>query len=276
MSRRARRVRLRLGVLLVLTALLLLAVVFARQICPFDPYAHDYAAALLPPCPAHPLGTDQFGRDMLARVLVGGQTSIFSALGLVGVLTLTGTAAGLVCGWAGGLWDTLLMRLADLCLAFPGLVAALGIAALANGGSAGAVLALAVIGWPKYARLVRSHTLTLRDSDFVAAAKLAGESPAFVVVRHILPNLAGPVLVTAALDVGTSMMELAGLSFLGLGAQSPAAEWGSMMSGSRSMLQLYPWVLLAPGLAIFLTTALFNLLGDAVRDVLAPEQNTAG
>ena len=276
MSRRARRVRLRLGVLLVLTALLLLAVVFARQICPFDPYAHDYTAALLPPCPAHPLGTDQFGRDMLARVLVGGQASIFSALALVGVLTLAGTAAGLVCGWAGGLWDTLLMRLADLCLAFPGLVAALGIAALANGGSAGAVLALAVIGWPKYARLVRSRTLALRGSDFVAAARLAGESPAFVVVRHILPNLAGPVLVTAALDVGTSMMELAGLSFLGLGAQPPAAEWGSMMSGSRSMLQLYPWVLLAPGLAIFLPTALFNLLGDAVRDVLAPEQNTAG
>ena len=262
--------RLRLLVLGVLTLLLLLAVLFARQLCPLDPYAQDYTAVLQPPSAAHPLGTDRFGRDLLARVLAGGQLSIFSSLGLVAIITLVGTAAGVVCGYAGGWADTLLMRLADICLAFPGLVFALALAAVLGGGMANAVFALAVISWPKYARLARNRTLTLQSSTFVAAARLAGGPPWQIIRRHILPNLLGTVLVTAALDIGTMMMELAGLSFLGLGAKIPAAEWGSMMSDGRSMLQTSPWVVLAPGCAIFVTVALFNLLGDALRDVLDP------
>ena len=262
--------RLRLLVLGVLTLLLLLAVLFARKLCPLDPYAQDYTAVLQPPSAAHPLGTDRFGRDLLARVLTGGQLSIFSALGLVAIITLVGTAAGVVCGYAGGWADTLLMRLADICLAFPGLVFALALAAVLGGGMANAVFALAVISWPKYARLARNRTLTLQSSTFVAAARLAGGTPWQIIRRHILPNLLGTVLVTAALDIGTMMMELAGLSFLGLGAKIPAAEWGSMMSDGRSMLQTSPWVVLAPGCAIFVTVALFNLLGDALRDVLDP------
>lgn len=263
----AGRRRLRLAVLLALAALLLLAA-FARQLCPFDPYAQDYAAALLPPGPEHPLGTDRYGRDMLSRVLMGGQVSIFSTLALVAAIAVFGTAVGVVCGYAGGAADAVLMRLSDLCLAFPGLVFALAVAAVLGGGVVNAVLALAAISWPKYARLARSQTLALRRSDFIAAARLAGSRPWQVAVRHLLPNILGPILVTAALDIGTMMMELAGLSFLGLGAQPPTAEWGSMMSDGRSMLQTYPWVVLAPGLAIFVTVALFNLLGDAVRDVL--------
>ena len=266
----ARSARLRLLVLAVLTALLLLVVLFARQLCPLDPYAQDYTAVLQPPSAAHPLGTDRFGRDLLARVLTGGQLSIFSALGLVAIITLVGTAVGVVCGYAGGWADTLLMRLADICLAFPGLVFALALAAVLGGGMVNAVFALVVISWPKYARLARNRTLTLRNSTFVAAARLAGGTPWQIIRRHILPNLLGTVLVTAALDIGTTMMELAGLSFLGLGAKIPAAEWGSMMSDGRSMLQTSPWVVLAPGCAIFVTVALFNLLGDALRDVLDP------
>ena len=266
----ARSARLRLLVLAVLTALLLLVVLFARQLCPLDPYAQDYTAVLQPPSAAHPLGTDRFGRDLLARVLTGGQLSIFSALGLVAIITLVGTAAGVVCGYAGGWADTLLMRLADICLAFPGLVFALALAAVLGGGMANAVFALAVISWPKYARLARSRTLTLQGSTFVAAARLAGGTPWQIIRRHILPNLLDTVLVTAALDIGTMMMELAGLSFLGLGAKIPAAEWGSMMSDGRSMLQTSPWAVLAPGCAIFVTVALFNLLGDALRDVMDP------
>ena len=266
----ARSARLRLLVLAVLTALLLLVVLFARQLCPLDPYAQDYTAVLQPPSAAHPLGTDRFGRDLLARVLTGGQLSIFSALGLVAIITLVGTAVGVVCGYARGWADTLLMRLADICLAFPGLVFALALAAVLGGGMANAVFALAVISWPKYARLARSRTLTLQGSTFVAAARLAGGTPWQIIRRHILPNLLDTVLVTAALDIGTMMMELAGLSFLGLGAKIPAAEWGSMMSDGRSMLQTSPWAVLAPGCAIFVTVALFNLLGDALRDVLDP------
>ena len=265
---RAGRRRLRLSVLLALAALLLLAAAFARRLCPFDPYAQDYAAALLPPGPEHPLGTDRYGRDMLSRVLMGGQVSIFSTLALVAAIAVFGTAVGVICGYVGGAADAVLMRLSDLCLAFPGLVFALAVAAVLGGSVVNAVLALAAISWPKYARLARSQTLALRRSDFIAAARLAGSRPWQVAVRHLLPNILGPILVTAALDIGTMMMELAGLSFLGLGAQPPTAEWGSMMSDGRSMLQTYPWVVLAPGLAIFVTVALFNLLGDAVRDVL--------
>lgn len=262
--------RLRLLVFAALVGLLLLAVLFARLLYPVDPYAQDYTAVLLPPGTGHPLGTDRFGRDLLARVLAGGRVSIFSTLALVALAAAAGTAAGVAGGYAGGLLDGVLMRVSDLCLAFPGLVLALALAAVLGGGMANAVLALAVISWPKYARLARSRALALRESDFIAAARLAGGSPRQIVLRHVLPNLLGPVAVTAALDIGTMMMELAGLSFLGMGAQMPLAEWGSMMSDGRSMLQSCPWVVLAPGCAIFVTVALFNLLGDALRDVLDP------
>ena len=134
-----------------------------------------------------------------------------------------------------------------------------------------AVIALAVISWPKYARVARGQTLALKNSDFIAAARLAGDTSAQMILRHILPNILGPILVTAMLDIGTMMMELAGLSFLGLGAQPPMAEWGNMMSGGRSMLQTYPWLVLSPGVAIFLTVVTFNLLGDTVRDYLDPK-----
>ena len=166
--------------------------------------------------------------------------------------------------------DSLMMRVSDVCLAFPGLVFALAIAALLNGGLQNAIIALAVISWPKYARIARSQTLTLENTDYIATARLAGDTSAQIILRHILPNSAGPILVTAMLDIGTMMMELAGLSFLGLGAMPPTAELGNMMSGGRSMLQTYPWVIIAPGIAIFVAVVIFNLLGDTVRDHLDP------
>ena len=160
------------------------------------------------------------------------------------------------------------MRISDVCLAFPGLVFAMAIAALLNGGIKNAVIALAVISWPKYARIARSQTLTLKTLDYIAAAHLAGGSSVQIIFRHILPNSLGPVLVTAVLDIGTMLMELAGLSFLGLGAQPPTAELGNMMSSGRSMLQTYPWVVIGPGIGIFTAVAVFNLLGDTMRDYL--------
>ena len=162
-----------------------------------------------------------------------------------------------------------------MCLAFPGLVFALAIAAMLGGGVGNAVLALAVISWPKYARVARSQTLALKSSGFVAAARLSGDSSMQMILRHILPNILGPILVTAMLDIGTMMMELAGLSFLNLGAQPPMAEWGNMMSGGRSMLQTYPWLVLSPGFAIFLSVVIFNLLGDTVRDYMDPKNSRA-
>lgn len=262
-------VKLRLCFFILLTILLMLIVIFAEQICPYDPNAQIYPT-LEPPSAAHPAGTDRFGRDMLSRILVGLQTSVLSTLALVAIITVVGTVAGVLCGYLGGILDAFMMRVSDVCLAFPGLVFALAIAALLNGGLQNAVIALAVISWPKYARIARSQTLALKSTDYIAAARLAGDTSAQIILRHILPNGAGPILVTAMLDIGTMMMEIAALSFLGLGAQPPTAEWGSMMSSGRSMLQTYPWVVLTPGLGIFVSVALFNLLGDTVRDTLDP------
>ena len=147
----------------------------------------------------------------------------------------------------------------------------MAIAAVLGGGIQNAIIALAVISWPKYSRIARSQTLALKSEPYIHAAILAGDNSAQIMVRHVLPNMLGPVLVTGMLDIGTMMMELAGLSFLGLGAQIPMAEWGSMMSSGRSMIQTYPWVVLSPGIAIFVSVVIFNLLGDTVRDYLDPK-----
>lgn len=266
-------IKVRLFIFLALAAALLLTTVFADVICPYDPNAQDLSISLNPPSAEHPMGTDRYGRDMLSRVIIGARASIYSTLALVGVITVFGTAVGVICGYYGGAIDSVVMRISDVCLAFPGLVFALAVAAVLGGGMSNAVIALAVISWPKYSRVARSQTLALKSSPYIYAAALAGGSPLQIIVRHILPNILGPILVTAMLDIGTMMMELAGLSFLNLGAQPPTAEWGSMMSGGRSMLQTYPWVVLSPGLAIFISVVIFNLLGDTVRDYLDPRNS---
>lgn len=263
----------RLIIFLVLAALLLLTALFSMQLAPYDPYAQNLEEAMQPPSAVHMMGTDQHGRDMFSRVLVGGRTSIFATLLLVAVISVFGTGVGTLCGYYGGKVDSVVMRISDICLAFPGLVFAMAVAALLNGGIGNAVLALAVVSWPKYSRVARSQTLALKDGPFVSAARLAGSSSIQVIYRHILPNILGPILVTAMLDIGTMMMELAGLSFLGLGAVPPTAEWGNMMSTGRSMLQMYPWIVLSPGIGIFISVVLFNLLGDTVRDYIDPRNS---
>ena len=272
---RKNSIKARLIFFLVLVAILLLVTLFAEKLVPYDPYAQDLSQSRLPPSAEHWMGTDQYGRDMFSRVVVGAQTSIFSTLSLVAVISVFGTIVGTLCGYYGGALDSIVMRISDVCLAFPGLVFALAIAALLGGGVSNAVLALTVISWPKYARVARSQTLAVKSSSFVSAARLSGCSSMQMILRHILPNILGPILVTAMLDIGTMMMELAGLSFLGLGAQPPTAEWGNMMSGGRSMLQTYPWLVLSPGFAIFLTVVIFNLLGDTVRDYMDPKNSRA-
>lgn len=266
-------VKKRLYFFLVLVVILLLVTIFAGWIAPYDPDAQDLGAALQAPSARHLMGTDRYGRDMLSRVLVGGQTSIFSTLALVAIISIFGTGVGTFCGFYGGKVDAVVMRISDVCLAFPGLVFAMAVAALLSGGVTSAVIALAIISWPKYSRVARSQTLAIKDGPFISAARLAGNSSLKTIGRHILPNILGPVLITAMLDIGTMMMELAGLSFLGLGAQPPVAEWGNMMSSGRSMLQIYPWLVLAPGMGIFISVVLFNLLGDTVRDYLDPRNS---
>ena len=259
-------------ILCILVGLVLLAAVFAEYIVPYDPYAQDLSNALLPPGGKHLLGTDRYGRDMLSRVIMGGQTTIFSSLLLVLIIMVVGTMIGIICGYHGGKVDTVLMRISDVFLAFPGMVFAIAVAGVTGGGVINAVVALACISWPKFARIARSQVMTLKQSSFIDAARLSGSGTWKIIFKHMLPNIAGPILITGVLDIGTMMMEIAGLSFLGLGAVPPIAEWGSMMSNGRSMLQTSPWVILAPGFAIFITVMLFNLLGDTVRDVMDPRR----
>ena len=253
-----------------LAVLLLLASIFCEQLCPYDPYEQDLSIAKMAPNAEHIFGTDRYGRDMLSRVIVGAKTSIFATLLLVVIITVIGTVIGVFAGWVGGRVDTILMRISDLFLAFPGLVFALAVAGVLGGGLQNAIIALAAISWPKYARISRSQTLAQKEMPYFSAAKLARGSSIKIVAKHVLPNIMGPILVTSMLDIGTMMMELAGLSFLGLGAKPPAAEWGSMISDTRGLLQTAPWLTFAPGLAIFVSVMIFNLLGDTVRDYLDP------
>ena len=265
------RIRMKLIVFAGLAAALLLITIFAKYICPYDPYAQDLTQAMQPPSAAHLMGTDTYGRDMLSRVLIGAQTSISSTFALVAIITVFGTVVGIFCGYYGGIVDSVMMRISDVCLAFPGLVFAMAVAAILDGGVRNAVIALALISWPKYSRIARGQTLSVKNLPYMQASQLAGDSVLQMIFRHVLPNIAGPILVTSMLDIGTMMMEIAGLSFLGLGAQPPVAEWGSMMSSGRSMLQTYPWIVLSPGLAIFVSVVIFNLLGDTIRDYMDPK-----
>ncbi len=268
---RKNTVKTRLIIFGTLAVILLLVSLFSEYLTPYDPYLQDLSNAKAMPSAAHLLGTDRYGRDMLSRVIIGSRTSIYSTLLLVAIVTAIGTVVGVFCGWHGKWIDTVLMRISDMFLAFPGLVFALAVAGVLGGGLQNAIIALAAISWPKYARIARSQTLSQKEMPYIRAAVLSGCTAPVLLVRHVLPNIVGPILVTSMLDIGTMMMELAGLSFLGLGAKPPAAEWGSMMSDTRSLLTTVPWVTLAPGFAIFISVMVFNLLGDTIRDYADPK-----
>ena len=251
---------------LIPASILIFIAIFAEYLTPQDPYAQNLSVALNPPNSENILGTDIYGRDILSRIIMGSQTTLCAALMLLIIISALGTFIGIIGGYIGGKLDIILMRTADLFLAFPQMVFAIAVAGILGGGLFNAALALAIIGWTKYARISRSLVMTIKKSDFISAAKICGSTPTKIIFKHILPNIIGTIIVTAALDIGTIIMELAGLSFLGLGAMPPTAEWGAMMNNGRSMLQTAPWIILSPGFAIFITVAIFNLLGDKLRD----------
>lgn len=264
-------VKTRLIIFGTLAVLLVVCSFFSECLTPYDPYLQDLTIAKQAPSAEHLLGTDRYGRDMLSRVVAGSRASIFSTLLLVAVITAVGTAVGITCGWTGGWVDTVLMRISDVFLAFPGLVFALAVAGSLGGGLQNAIIALAAISWPKYARIARSQTLSQKETQWMKAVRLSGSGTGKIILKHILPNILGPILVTSVLDIGTMMMELAALSFLGLGAKPPIPEWGSMMSDTRSLMTTSPWITFSPGIAIFISVMIFNLLGDTIRDYADPK-----
>ncbi|MBZ6495628.1 nickel transporter permease [Natrinema longum] len=241
---------------------------------PSDPNAQQLAARLQGPSLAHPLGTDQLGRDVATRLLYGARVTLGIALLVTAVRLSIGVTVGLVAGYCGGRLDEALMRLVDILLAFPGIVLALVVAGVLGPSLTNLTLALATVGWTRYARIVRSSVLELRERPFVAASRLTGAPRRRVLRRHVLPNVAGPVVVLATLDLGGVILSAAGLSFLGLGAQPPTPEWGTMLSTGRHHLQEASWLVNAPGLAIVLAVLGTNLLGDGLRDALDPADRT--
>jgi peptide/nickel transport system permease protein len=256
---------------IVLAALWIAIAIFAPWLAPHDPLAQD-SPPLLGPSGDYPFGTDELGRDVLSRVLWGARLSIPLALLLVGLALLIGATLGAIAGYFGGLVDGVVMRTVDLVFAFPAIILAMVVTAVLGPSLRNAVLALVVVSWPSYARVVRGLVLSVGQTEYVTATRLLGASARRALVRDVLPNVAGPVLVLATLDLGNAVLLLAGLSFLGLGAQPPTPEWGAGVAEGTQYFQFW-WIGTFPGLAIFSVVLAFNFLGDSLRDVLDPQSS---
>ena len=255
-------------------ALFLALAAFAPLAAPYDPIAQDLYNRLAAPSFGHPFGTDDFGRDILSRVIYGTRISLRIGVVCVLIALVAGTAIGLVAGYYGGVIDQILMRLMDLVLAFPSILLAIGIVAVLGPGLENAMIAIGVVAIPQYARLIQASTLTVRESDYVQALRALGAKDLRILGTAILPNCMAPLIVQATLSLATAILDAAGLSFLGLGAQPPTPEWGAMLSGGRELILSAPWVLTYPGIAIFITVLAFNLLGDGLRDAFDPRTAT--
>ena len=267
---RIRRNRLAMAGL-VIVGLLLLVAACAPLIAPHDPLVQDLSRRLLPPgTPGNLLGTDDFGRDILSRILYGSRITLY-IIALVAVTApVLGLLIGTVAGYFGGWVDAVLMRITDIFLAFPRLILALALVAVLGPGIGNAVLAIALTAWPPYARIARAETLTVRNSDYIAAVRLQGAGAGRIIWGHIVPMCLPSVIIRVTLDMAGVILIAAGLGFLGLGVQPPMPEWGLMISSGRKFLFEQWWVATMPGLAIFLVSLGFNLLGDGLRDVLDP------
>jgi peptide/nickel transport system permease protein len=241
----------------------------APRIAPHPPLAVDVLARLKPPSGEHPFGTDSLGRDVLSRVLVGARVSIPAGLVVVLLAAAFGTLYGGVAAYAGAKTEEVQMRVTDLFLSFPPLLLAMAIAAALGKGVVNTIVAMAIVWWPKYARLARSLVLVQRSLEYVEAARALGQGAARTLLRHVVPNAVGPVVALLALDVGNAMITFAGLSFLGLGVVPPTPEWGAMVSEGQVLIEQW-WVSTFPGLAMFTVVVGFNFLGDALRDWLDP------
>ena len=260
------------GVLLLL--LIILAAVFAPWLAPYEPNKIVFSQKLLAPNWAHWMGTDEFGRDILSRVLYGARTSLIIGVSVTLIAMLIGIPIGLVSGYFGGRVDTLLMRLSDVFLAFPPLLLPIAITAALGSGLANAMLALAVSWFPWYARIMRGAVVRVRSETYIHAARSMGVSHGRILLRHVLPNATTPVIVQGSMDFGYTILAAASLSFIGLGAKPPMIEWGLMAAASRSQLLENPWTVLFPGVAIFVLVLAVNLVGDGLRDVLDPKKGT--
>ncbi|AOT72482.1 ABC transporter permease [Geosporobacter ferrireducens] len=263
-----KKMRVRLAVNSLLVFIIIVIALFAARITPHDPYKTNLAQALLSPCREFPFGTDHLGRCVLSRILSAAPLSIFSALAVVFIVATLGTFIGVISGYMGGIGDAIIMRITMIFQAFPYFLLAVAVAGMLGIGLVNGILSLIVVFWTTYARLGRSLVLGIKNENYIKAAKLCGAKSYHIIFKYMIPNIASPILVTAILDISAVILSMAGLSFLGLGAQRPTAEWGAMMSEGRNYLQTAPWTVAAPGMVLFLVVVSFNLLGDKLREFL--------
>lgn len=259
---------------LLILILMVLIAIFAPLLAPHDPLVQDLANRLQPlGTDAHLLGTDSLGRDILSRLIHGARITLYIVILVALIAPIAGLFVGTVAGYAGGWIDTILMRITDIFLAFPRLVLALAFVAALGAGIENAVIAISLTAWPPYARIARAETLTIRNTDYISAIKLQGAGPFRIITRHIWPLCISSLIVRVTLDMAGIILAAAGLGFLGLGAQPPSPEWGAMISEGRKFILDHWWVATVPGLAIFLVSLAFNLLGDGLRDLLDPKDS---
>ena len=264
-----KRSKVNLAALGIIATFYLMAI-FAPWLTPYDPTKVDVTNKLAMPSLEHPLGTDHLGRDVLSRLIYGARTSMFIGIVVVVTQSIIGILVGLTAGYAGGKLDELLMRITDMFMAFPRLILAMLFAYILGRGIFSATFALSLVGWTSVARLVRSVAIVEKEKEYVTAAKVLGKSDFQILFGEILPNALHPVMVTATLGIGGTIVIAAGLSFIGVGVQPPTPDWGVMISDGYRFLMDQPWVALSPGVLIMLAVLGFNILGDALRDALDP------
>src|SRR6056297_2270619 len=250
---------------------LIIVALLAPVLAPYDPFEQNILTRYKAPSAEHLLGTDEMGRDILSRIIYGSRISLQVGLFSISIALITGVFLGLLAGYYGGFWDMLIMRIMDIMLAFPAILLAIAIVAILGPQLRNAMLAIGIINIPRFARVVRSSAISIKESEYILAAKMMGASDVRIIFFHLLPNAMAPLIVQTTLSIATAILEAAALSFLGLGAQPPTPEWGAMLSDARSSLQRAPWVATFPGIAIILGVLGFNLLGDGLRDALDPK-----
>lgn len=256
---------------LTIISILVLVAIFAPVLAPYEPLKTDVIERLKAPSFSHWLGTDDLGRDILSRIIYGSRISIQVGVISVSLALVFGVSLGVLAGYYGGWIDSLVMRLIDIMLAFPSILLAIVIMAILGPQLSNAMIAIGFVNLPRFARIVRSSVLSVKEEEYVSAAQSLGASDFRIIMKHVLPNCLAPLTVQSTLSIATAILEAAGLSFLGLGAQPPTPEWGAMLSSGRSAIQIAPWVVAFPGLAIMITVLGFNLFGDGLRDALDPK-----
>lgn len=262
---------------LFIASVLIICAIFAPIIAPFDPITQNLEMRLIPPFYdttgnfVHILGTDDFGRDLLSRIIYGARISIMIGFISVAISLCIGLILGIIAGFYGGIVDMIIMRIVDIMLAIPAILLAIVIVSILGPSLYNAMIAIGIVGIPTYARIVRASVLGEKEKEYVTASKINGSSDTRLMFIVILPNCLSPIIVQATMGFASAVLEAAGLSFLGLGAQPPLAEWGAMLSNSLQYISTAPWLILYPGLAIFLTVLGFNLIGDALTDALEPK-----